>query len=60
MTPSEIRWREKYSDKKERMREGDGRRGMCPGRGLQKCRAIRVSGMGKMCFYGQRRVSWSL
>lgn len=60
VTPSQIRWREKDSDKEERERKRQGGMkggGMRPRRGLQKCRAIRCGRMGKMCFYGQKKVS---
>lgn len=43
MTPSEIRWREKYSDKKERMRERDEMRGGCVRE--EDCRSVEQLGV---------------
>lgn len=53
VTPSQIRWRGKEENREKEVERVGGTRLR---RGLHKCRAIRCGGMGKMCFYGQRRV----
>jgi len=51
VTPSQIRWREK--DEKREKQGGIERAGMRPGRGLQKCRAIRCGGTWKVFLWSE-------